>query len=159
MLLAALLVLPIGGCKSLFPKKEKSLADENPHAAAVGPDDSRPASKRPPKKADEGDLETFLTALRKAVAERDMGMIASMMTANFGYQLEPPREGEGVFRFWDEHGLWEELALVVNEPFAAHGGFHVSPPVFLDPASGYTGYRAGVRKLNGRWKFVYFVNG
>ncbi len=35
----------------------------------------------------------------------------------------------------------------------------VAPPQFADPAADYNGYRAGIRRVNGSWKFAYFVNG
>jgi hypothetical protein len=35
----------------------------------------------------------------------------------------------------------------------------VAPPQFADPSAEYTGYRAGIRRVNGSWKFAYFVNG
>src|SRR3954447_20763846 len=48
------------------------------------------------------DLQAFIGRLRKAVAARDVNTIATMMTANFGYKLNPPLEGDGVFKFWDQ---------------------------------------------------------
>jgi hypothetical protein len=35
----------------------------------------------------------------------------------------------------------------------------VAPPQFADEAAQYTGYRAGIRRVKGSWKFAYFVNG
>ena len=43
--------------------------------------------------------------LRKAVAARDMPMIASMMTQDFGFRLEPAGEGSGVFAYWDKNNV------------------------------------------------------
>jgi hypothetical protein len=154
---AVALLLSAPGCKSLFPDKD-NLKDRLSHTGEKVPE-MGPKEKDPKPSEPGASLEEFLATLRGAVAERNMSVIASLMTANFGYQLEPPLEGEGVFRYWDERGLWEELALVVNEPFEPIGGFHVAPPAFVHASGGYTGYRAGVRKINGRWKFVYFVNG
>jgi len=152
-ILAALLLM--AGCRTPWSGKEK--AEDPAEAAATG--EEKPADKPKPGRSDQAGLEQFLAQLRTAVAERNMEVVASLMTPNFGYQLEPPREGEGVFQFWDEHGLWEELALIVQEPFVEYHGFHVAPPVFAESEGGYTGYRAGIRKIKGKWKFVYFVNG
>jgi hypothetical protein len=35
----------------------------------------------------------------------------------------------------------------------------VAPPQFADEAARYTGYRAGIRRVKGSWKFAYFVTG
>ncbi len=126
---------------------------------------ANPAKKKKDKKAQEptiadaaGDVsfQSFLGILRKAVAARDMQTIASMMTPNFGYRLEPPGEGEGVFKYWDENGLWKELELGLREKFVPSGPYMVSPPQFATDEN-YHGYRAGIANVNGSWKFAYFV--
>lgn len=100
--------------------------------------------------------QAFLGRLRKAVEKHDVQEIAAMMTSDFGYRLDPPGEGEGVFQYWDEKGLWPELQSILNERFAPKGNFMVAPPQFaLDPD--YHGYRAGITMVNGSWKFAYFV--
>ena len=48
---------------------------------------------------------------------------------------------------------------MLHEKFAPSGVYMVAPPQFADPATDYTGYRAGIRREKGSWKFVYFVNG
>jgi hypothetical protein len=82
-----------------------------------------------------------------------------MMTPDFGYRLEPEGSGEGVFKYWDENNLWIELDGIVSERFVPKGSYMVAPPQFADPSSDYSGYRAGIRRVNGSWKFAYFVNG
>ena len=127
-------------------------------------------SKKPPKKpaatvetrAEEDssvDFQAFVGRLRKAIRAHDVHMIASMMTEDFGYRLEPEAFGAGVFQYWDENNLWIELDGIVSERFVPKGSYMVSPPQFADPSSDYTGYRAGIRRINGSWKFAYFVNG
>jgi len=37
--------------------------------------------------------------------------------------------------------------------------YMVAPLQFADPSLNYDGYRAGIRRVNGSWKFAYFVNG
>ena len=155
---AVLLVVSAGACKTLVPDKD-NLADRLTRTG----DSEMPRMGEKKTPAEEADptagLEDFLSALREAVAGRDMAAIASMMTPDFGYRLDPPLEGDGVFRYWDENALWQELGLVISEPFLPIGGFHVAPPAFVEQGSAYTGYRAGVKKIGGRWRFVYFVNG
>src|SRR3981081_621166 len=63
------------------------------------------------------DFQAFVGRLRKAVAARDMNTLASMMTTNFGYKLNPPLEGEGVFKYWDEQNLWPEIDGILSEKF------------------------------------------
>lgn len=106
------------------------------------------------------DFDAFVGRLRKAVAAHDMNTLASMMTQNFGYKLSPPLEGEGVFKYWDEQNLWPEIEGILSEKFVkGDNDFMVAPPQFADKSLHYDGYRAGIRRINGSWKFVYFVNG
>lgn len=104
-------------------------------------------------------FQAFLGRLRKAVHEHDMATIASMMTADFGYRLDPPGEGQGVFAYWDENNLWPELELIMKERFVPKEDYMVSPAEFLTNPDNYNGYRAGIRMENGSWKFAYFVSG
>ncbi len=109
------------------------------------------------------DFQAFVTRLRKAVQSHDMTTLASMMTPDFAYVMgstpEQDRKGEGVFQYWDENGLWPELEGIVQEKFVKKDEFMVAPPQFANPAVEYDGYRAGIQRRNGSWKFVYFVNG
>src|SRR5450432_3656818 len=113
---------------------------------------ANPAKKKKDKKPPEptmadvnGDVafQSFLGILRRAVASHDLQTIASMMTTNFGYRLEPAGEGEGVFKYWDENGLWKELQLVLKEKFVPKGNYMVAPPQFATDDN-YHGYRAGI---------------
>lgn len=105
------------------------------------------------------DFQAFVGRLRKAVAAHDANALAPMMTPDFGYRLSPEGSGEGVFKYWEENGLWTELEGILSEKFVPKGDYMVAPPQFADDSSGYEGYRAGIRRVNGSWKFAYFVNG
>ncbi len=112
------------------------------------------------------DFQAFLGRLQKAVAARDKETLKTMMTENFGYKIEPDWEGieptaenPGVFQYWDQQGLWIELDGILSEKFVKKGVFMVAPPQFADPSLNYDGYRAGILRVNGSWKFAYFVNG
>jgi hypothetical protein len=109
------------------------------------------------------DFQAFLSRLRKAVQARDMQTIAQMMITDFAYVMgtsaEQDKKGEGVFQYWDENGLWPELEGILSEKFVKKQDYMVAPPQFANPAVDYTGYRAGIRRINGSWKFAYFVNG
>jgi hypothetical protein len=105
------------------------------------------------------DFQAFVGRLRKAVAKRDLETLKSMITDDFGYKLEPPLSGPGAFEYWDQQGLWPELDGILSEKFVKYKGYMVAPPQFADPSLNYDGYRAGIRRVNGSWKFAYFVNG
>ena len=130
---------------------------------------SKPASQtkkeetKPAEESSDVDFQAFIGRLRKAVASRDLNAVAAMMTPDFAYVMgstpEADRKGEGVFQYWDEHGLWPELEGILSETFVKKDEFMVAPPQFANTALEYTGYRAGIRRVNGSWKFAYFVNG
>ncbi len=149
--LLLVVTIAVSGCKS-FRKREK---DEQ---AAQAKKDAQTTEVNA-----DVDFQAFLGRLRKAVSSRDMNTLAAMMTPDFAYVLggtsEQDRKGEGVFQYWDENGLWSELAGIVSENFVKKEDFMVAPPQFANSAVEYEGYRAGIRRVNGSWKFAYFVNG
>ena len=150
ILLTSLLALAFvfAGCQTPQQKKEKLKQAELKKKAKV---DLR----------EEGDVDfqAFLGRLRKAIAKRDVETLKSMMTEDFGYKLEPPMSGPGVFQYWEQENLWPELDGVLSERFVKKGAFMVSPPQFADPSLNYDGYRIGITRVRGSWKFAYFVNG
>ena len=105
------------------------------------------------------DFQAFIGRLRKAVAKRDVETLKSMMTEDFGYKLEPAMSGPGVFQYWEQENLWPELDGILSERFVKKGGFMVAPPQFADASLNYDGYRIGIARVRGSWKFAYFVNG
>ena len=122
--------------------------------------DKKKAAKKPVlQESSEVDFQGFLVRLRKAAKARDTETLVSMMTGDFGYSLNPEASGAGVFQYWDENNLWPELDGILGERFVKKGEFMVAPPQFADDTSGYDGYRAGIVRVNGSWKFAYFVNG
>lgn len=143
----------LNGC-SLFHSHRK---EKKPAAAAA----KAKAEKRPENS--EIDFQAFLGRLRKAVSAHDANTIASMMTEDFAYVMgatpEQDRKGEGVFKYWDENNLWPEIEGILSEKFVQKGDFWVAPAQFADESLNYDGYRVGIRRVNGSWKFVYFVNG
>src|SRR3989442_12594497 len=115
--LSLLAALCLAGCAGLHKDKSKDKKKK--------PDEHTMADQS-------GDVsfQGFIGRLRKAAAARDMQALAAMMTPDFGYRLEPPGEGEGVFQYWDENGLWKELQLVLADKFVPKGDYMVSPPQF-----------------------------
>lgn len=135
-------------------------------ASCNTPDKKKKDAAKPPKSMKDVNSDVsfqgFLNRLRKAVAMHDIPMLASMMTPDFGYLMDPtqndPGSGEGVWKYWNDNNLWPELNLIIQDKFVPFGNCMVSPPQFsTDP--GYSGYRAGIMNRNGSWKFAYFVSG
>ena len=145
--------LLLGGCNTTPD------ADQTKKAAATAT--PKPMVNKLKDQSSDMAFESFINRLRQVVAAHDVDTLASMMTADFGYVLEPPQEGDGVFKY--EHNLWPELQMTVKERFVPFGDethvYMVAPPEFAAAATTYTGYRAGVHLVNGSWKFAYFVNG
>src|SRR5215469_1048232 len=110
------------------------------------------------RESEDVDFQAFVSRLRKAVANRDLETIKSMMTDDFGYKLEPAMSGPGAFQYWDQENLWPELDGILSEKFVKKGAFMVAPPQFADPSLNYDGYRVGITRVRGSWKFAYFVN-
>jgi hypothetical protein len=152
-----LLALTIGltGCKTPAEK-------EKARKAAL----TKKTKVKPREESSDVDFDAFVGRLRKAVGTRDKETLKAMMTPNFGYKLEPAMEGfeasatgPGVFQYWDDENLWPELDGILSEKFVKFNDYMVAPPQFADLSVPYDGYRAGIRRINGSWKFVYFVNG
>jgi hypothetical protein len=140
--------LALGGCDMFKSKKKDTKPAVNKRAKA----DLR-------EENNDVDFQAFVGRLKKAVASHDVNTLASMMTPDFGYSLNPERSGDGVFKYWDENNLWPELEGILTEKFAKKDDFWVAPPQFADPTLNYDGYRVGIRRVGGSWKFVYFLNG
>jgi hypothetical protein len=145
-----LLVIAIGitGCQTPSQKEKQQKAALKKKAKAQAREENSDV-----------DFQAFVGRLLKAVAAHDVNTLATMMTSDFGYSLNPEKSGEGVFQYWDDQNLWPELQGILSEKFVKKGAFMVAPPQFADESVNYDGYRAGIRRINGSWKFAYFVNG
>ena len=127
--------------------------------AAVTADKKKPKVPNIPDQSSDLAFQAFLSRLRQAAHLHDADALAAMMTKDFGYRLDPPGEGDGVFAYWDQNSIWPELELVLKERFVPKENYMVSPPEFIISPDSYNGYRAGIRLENGGWKFAYFVSG
>jgi hypothetical protein len=148
LILILILGLSLPGC-ALFHKKK--------------PDPPKP--KKPDKFSahevgEDLAFQSFLSQLRKAVANKDIPQLAAMMTPNFAYYMgktaAEDRMGDGVFQFWEEKGLWPELQLVIKGKFISNDQYMVTPPQLVYDEN-YHGYRVGAIQDRGSWKFAYFV--
>ena len=132
---------------------------QNPDKEKTKQEALKKKAKAKLRESDDVDFQAFVGRLRKAVSQRDTETIKSMMTEDFGYKLDPALAGPGVFQYWDQENLWPELDGILSEKFVKKGAFMVAPPQFADPSLNYDGYRAGITRVRGSWKFAYFVNG
>jgi hypothetical protein len=150
------------GCLILLAALAFTACPTNPKKRSKKPGTTKQAPPVGEESADV-DFQAFVGRLRKAVKAHDVNTLATMMTPNFAYVLgatpTEDRQGPGVFQYWDENGLWIELDGILSERFIQKEDYMVAPPQFADPAMDYIGYRAGIQRVNGSWKFAYFVNG
>lgn len=147
---AVLTVMLITGCP---------MSDKKPSKGKGKGKDPYHTDKPPVPTTDEsGDVafQAFAGRLRTAVGKRDLAELVPMMAADFGYRWDAAPEGETPFAYWDRNNLWGELASLLKENWVPYDGFMVVPPQFaVSPEFG--GYRAGLKMVNGSWKFAYFV--
>ena len=150
LIFALLLIFALGltGCQTPEQKKAKLKQAE-----------LKKKAKADLRESTDVDFQAFVGRLRKAVSQRDVETLKSMMTDDFGYKLDPPMSGPGVFQYWQQENLWPELDGILSERFVKKGNFMVAPPQFADPSLNYDGYRIGITRVRGSWKFAYFVNG
>lgn len=137
-LASLLLVVAFAGCEAPYKKSDA-------------------AEKRPLRnQAKDQTFQAFVGRLRIAVRKKDRPVLAQMMVQDFGYRWDEAPPGEVIFDYWDQQKLWPELARVLQQPFEPNDLYMVAPPeVVNDPT--YAGYRAGIRLVQGSWKFAYFV--
>ncbi len=138
------LALALSGCATEADKKKKEAEKKKPEPLQ--------------KQTEDPAFLAFVGRLRTAVANKDHATITSMMTADFGYRWDNAPVGDDVFTYWDLNESWPVLGKILREKFVANGNYMVAPAaVVTEP--GYHGFRAGMRMLNGSWKFAYFVPG
>ncbi len=108
--------------------------------------------------AEEPAFKAFIGRLRVAVTNRDLEAISATMTPDFGYRWDTSPVGDNVFTYWDLNNSWPVLAHILQEKFVVNEEYLVAPPAVVSQ-EGYHGFRAGMRLVNGSWKFAYFVPG
>ncbi len=140
LLLCALISVAFAGCQAPYKKKDA--------------EDRKPLKDQSHDQA----FQAFLGRLKIAVEKRDIQMLASLMTNDFGYRWDAAPQAESVFDFWDHNNLWPELAKLLRQKFVPNDLYMVSPSQVVTQ-SGYSGYRVGMRTVGGSWKFAYFVPG
>lgn len=121
--------------------------------------DKKKAKAGQETKDQSGDVafQAFVGRLRIAVDRKDIAMLHSMMATDFGYRWDDAPPGETPFDYWERTGAWRELSQLLRAQWVPNDGYMVVPAEFAADPTGYAGYRAGVRMVNGNWRFAYFV--
>lgn len=103
----------------------------------------------------------FRNILNRAIERRDKKMLAQLMVSDFGYFLQEGQpEGVGIpgaFAYWDQHNLWPVLQQTSQLGYLPAGDYMVAPPEFALQGNTFQGFRLGVRRVNGSWRFIYFI--
>jgi hypothetical protein len=136
---AAVLVLALASCKTPYKESDKAREDKKKDASG------------------DTSFQGFVGRLRIAVKNKDYQMLSQMMAPNFGYRWDAAPEGETVFSYWQTNNVWPDLQAVIQEKFVPYGDFMVAPPKFATEPNTYPSYRAGLKMMNGSWRFIYFV--
>ena len=137
------LALLLAGCATPEEKRKKE-AENKPQPLA--------------KQTEDPAFLAFIGRLRIAVANKDQPVLTSMMTADFGYRWDEPPVGDNVFTYWDLNESWPVLGKVLREKFVPHNNYMVAPAAVATDST-FQGFRAGIRMINGSWRFAYFVPG
>jgi hypothetical protein len=120
-------------------------------------DKKTPDGKKPTKdQSDDLTFQGFVNRLKIAVQRRDTQMLSQMMAPDFGYRWDDGPPGETPFEYWQKNNLWNQLAGLLGERWVPYEGYMVVPPTLAENPD-FGGYRAGVRQVNGGWRFAYFV--
>lgn len=112
------------------------------------------------------DWNSFFTEFRHAVERRDRRALRACMDIHFRYTFDRTPGGDPrdeALDVWDRGGdhIWASLDHVLslgnrNDPEVP--GLMVSPPAWVDD-NRYIGYRAGFMKVDGSWRWIWYVAG
>lgn len=108
-----------------------------------------------------GDLPRFLLAVRNAAIERDVAALRAVMTPEFTFSFGPAGGRLEAFAAWQQEGfrsLDQLPALLDRGVVSQDSRIWVAPPEYLDNAN-YLGLRAGFRREEGRWVWLFLVRG
>ncbi|MDB6149443.1 MAG: hypothetical protein JWQ44_891 [Chthoniobacter sp.] len=134
-----ILALLLGGCFEPYKKVDKADRERLKHVAG------------------DTNFQAVVGRLRAAARKKDLPMLASMMTEDFGYSADASAQpGAAIFTHWDEQNLWPVLSDLLKQNFVPLGEYMVSPPELVSDSS-YNGPRCGLRVVRGSWKLAYFL--
>jgi hypothetical protein len=112
------------------------------------------------------DWNSFFAEFRHAVERRDRHALRACMDTHFRYTFDRTPGGDPrdeALELWDRSGdkIWAGLDRVLlqgnrNDPEVP--GMMISPPAWVDD-NRYIGYRAGFMKVDGAWRWIWYVSG
>ncbi len=115
-----------------------------------------------PRDAAAGELAEFVVAVRHAASRQDVAALRPVMARNFVWAPEMPDGPIEAMGAWERERFrsLDRLPFLLDRGVAAVEGTVVwgSPPEYAtDPA--YRGLRAGFRRREGRWEWLFLVSG
>lgn len=108
-----------------------------------------------------GDLPRFLLAVRNAAVERDVAALRTVMDPEFTFSFGPAGGRLEALAAWQQEGfrsLDELPALLDRGVVSQESRIWVAPPEYLNDTN-YLGPRAGFRRQEGKWVWLFLVRG
>jgi hypothetical protein len=114
-----------------------------------------------PAEAAEGELAEFVLAVRKAALERDLAALRPIMFERFTFSFGGGGGPADAFNRWRFEGFrsLDRLPELIDRGVATHDGEVWTAPHDFVTGEEYYGLRAGFRRTEGKWQWVYLVAG
>lgn len=116
---------------------------------------------RAPALAADGDLAEFLLAVRGAAARRDLAALRPVMDGLFTHSLSGADGVVEAVGRWEQEGFrrLDRLPFLLDRGVATRdSSVWAAPPAWTTTPT-YADLRAGFRRENDRWKWIFFVPG
>jgi hypothetical protein len=108
-----------------------------------------------------GDLPSFLLAVRNAAVQRDVAKLRGIMDPEFTFSFGPAGGRLEAFAAWEQEGFrsLDQLPMLLDRGVVSQDErIWVASPEYLGDAS-YFGLRAGFRREDGKWVWLFLVRG
>jgi hypothetical protein len=115
----------------------------------------------PLERAVEGSLAEFALALRQSAISRDLPALREVMYRDFTFSFGGGGGPADAFSRWRHEGYrsLEALPALLDHGLATDDGvLWAAPPAFLADED-FRGLRAGFRRVENRWEWLYLVRG
>lgn len=116
---------------------------------------------RAPALAAAGELPEFLLAVREAAARRDLAALRPVMGRLFAHSLSGADGVVEAVGRWEQEGFrrLDRLPFLLDRGVATReGSLWAAPPAWITVPT-YADLRAGFRRENDRWQWIFFVPG
>lgn len=114
-----------------------------------------------PAEAADGELAGFALAVRKAALERDLAALRPVMFERFTFSFGGGGGPADAFNRWRFEGFrsLDRLPELLDRGLASHDGEVWTAPHDFVTGEDYLGLRAGFRRTDGKWQWIYLVAG